>query len=242
MAPALPALKIGLIGDRDESITAHRAIPVALDLASRTSGATIGHAWLATDTIATADDVAAFDGLWCVPGSPYRSINGALYAIGHARRCGVPFLGTCGGFQHGVIEYARSVLGWLDADHAETAQGENRRLVISMLDCALVEASEALTPMLGTRLAQAYGNAVFEESYRCRFGLNPTFVQALAADGLAIAATSADGEARALELRNGHPFYVLALFQPERAALQGRVPPLVGAFAAAALQHRIGVR
>jgi CTP synthase (UTP-ammonia lyase) len=44
-------------------------------------------------------------------------MTGALAAIRHARERRLPFLGTCAGFQHAVVEYARNVLGWLDADH-----------------------------------------------------------------------------------------------------------------------------
>jgi CTP synthase (UTP-ammonia lyase) len=47
-------------------------------------------------------------------------MSGALLAIRYAGENDVPFIGTCGGFQHAVIEYARNVLGWADAAHAET--------------------------------------------------------------------------------------------------------------------------
>jgi CTP synthase (UTP-ammonia lyase) len=229
-------LQIGVVGDRDESITAHRALPLALDLAARSIDRPIEHVWLATDGIASAGHLARFDALWCAPGSPYRNADGALLAIGHAREQRVPFLGTCGGFQHAVIEFARHVLGWDDADHAETAPDDGRRLVISPLTCSLVEASETLAAAPGSRLAQAYGAASFSEGYRCRYGLNPAFVDALVADGsLAVAATGHGGDVRALEATpSAHPFFMLTLFQPEHAALTGRAPPLVVAFARAA--------
>jgi CTP synthase (UTP-ammonia lyase) len=237
------AVSIGVVGDRDDTITAHRALPIALELAARAEGVTVRHEWIATDAIDRAQILARFDGLWCEPGSPYRSMDGALRAIRHARENGAPFLGTCGGFQHAVIEYARHALGWHDADHAETAVGDGHRLVISQLECSLVEASETLNAVVGSRLAAAYGTPTFDEGYRCRFGLNPDFVEALVTGPLAVAATGPEGDVRALELRRGgHPFYVLTLFQPERAALHGRVPPLVRAFVAAAAQHQTGSR
>jgi CTP synthase (UTP-ammonia lyase) len=237
------ALNIGVVGDRDDTITAHRALPVALDLAAQAQGVALRYEWLATRAIDSAQDLTRFDALWCVPGSPYRSTDGALRAIRYARENGVPFLGTCGGFQHAVIEYARHVLGWHDADHAETADGNDRRLVISQLECSLVEASEVLSAVAGSRLAEAYGTPVFGEGYRCRFGLNPEFLEALLSGPLTVAATGPGGDVRALELRRGeHPFCLLTLFQPERAALQGRVPPLVRAFVAAAAEHKSGGR
>jgi CTP synthase (UTP-ammonia lyase) len=238
------ALNIGVVGDRDDSITAHRALPGALDLAAQAEGVALRYEWLATDAIDNdVQRLAPFDALWCVPGSPYRSMDGALRAIRYARERAVPFLGTCGGFQHAVIEYARHVLGWHDADHAETAEGQGRRLVISALECSLVEANETLRAVPGSKLAAAYGAPTFEEGYRCRFGLNPDFLDALLAGPLAVAATGPGGDVRALELQRGaHPFYLLTLFQPERASLQGRAPPLLRAFVAAAALHQTGSR
>jgi CTP synthase (UTP-ammonia lyase) len=234
---------IGVVGDRDDTITAHRALPFALDLAAQAEGVALRYEWLATDAIQSAQDLSPYDALWCVPGSPYRSMDGALRAIRYARENGVPFLGTCGGFQHAVIEYARQVLGWHDADHAETAGGNDRRLVVSQLECSLVEARETLTAVPGSRLAAAYGAPTFDEAYRCRFGLNADFLNALLDGPLAVAATGPGGDIRALELRRDeHPFYLLTLFQPERAALQGRVPPLLRALVAAAAEHKTGSR
>jgi CTP synthase (UTP-ammonia lyase) len=232
-------VRIALVGDRDDGLTAHRAIPVALDLASRGAPQALDYAWLGTERIDGAGALAGFDAVWCVPGSPYRRMEGALTAIRVARERGLPFLGTCGGFQHAVVEVARDVLGWADADHAETAQ--QGRLVVSRLACALVEASETLRAVPGSKLAGAYGAAAFVESYRCRFGLNPQFEAAIVGGPFAIAATGPDGDVRALELR-GHPFFVATLFQPERAALEGRVPPLVAAFVAAATSSPAGGR
>lgn len=62
--------------------------------------------WLATPSIASGDALAEYDAVWVVPGSPYRHPEGAFTAIRYARENSIPFLGTCGGFQHAVIEYA----------------------------------------------------------------------------------------------------------------------------------------
>lgn len=221
-------LRIGLVGDRDDSITAHRAIPRALQLAADERQCALQASWLPTDQIPDRAALQGFDGLWCVPGSPYRDMDGALRAIRVAREAGVPFLGTCGGFQHAVIEFARHELGWTDADHAESSP-EAERAVISLLECGLVEARETLNAVAGSRLAKAYGDAAFSEGYRCRYGLNPRFVTSLLDGGLRVAATGPAGDVRALELAD-HPFFVATLFQPERAALEGRTPPLVRAF------------
>ncbi|HJU50006.1 MAG TPA: CTP synthase [Pseudogulbenkiania sp.] len=229
-------IRIALVGDFDATVPAHQAIPPALQLAAEALDMEVEATWLGTDGIHDPDDARGFHGIWCVPASPYRSMDGALRAIRHARENGVPFLGTCGGFQHAAIEYARHALGWLDAAHAETAP-EAERAVIAPLACALVETQAEVRFVPGTRLALAYGVPSSTEGYRCRFGLNPRFAEELTRGPLRVAARDNDGEVRAVEL-DDHPFFVATLFQPERAALQGLCPPLARAFVQAATsQH-----
>jgi CTP synthase (UTP-ammonia lyase) len=221
-------INIGLIGDYDASITAHQAIPEALRLAAANRGVAVEFEWVPTDEITREQRVSQFDGLWCVPGSPYRSMAGALLAIRFARESCRPFLGTCAGLQHAVIEYARNVLGWSDAEHAETAPAAARP-VISLLECTLVEATESIQLLPDTHIRGAYGRDEIVEGYRCRYGLNPALLRELTSGSLRIAARSQSGEVRALELA-GHPFFVTTLFQPERAALKGVLPPLARTF------------
>jgi CTP synthase (UTP-ammonia lyase) len=219
---------IALIGDYDASVPAHRAIPLALELAAERLALPLAFEWVGTAKITSAARLAHFDGVWCVPASPYRSVDGALTAIRFARETARAFLGTCGGFQHAVLEYARNVLGWADAEHGETAP-HARRLVITALECSLIEVTDTVTLRAGSLLSRAYGRAEIVEGYRCRYGLNPAFLAQITAAGLRIAAEDRNGDVRALELQ-GHPFFVATLFQPERAALRGACPPLAVAF------------
>jgi CTP synthase (UTP-ammonia lyase) len=221
-------MRIGLIGDYDESVTAHQAIPVALRLAMAQADIAGEFAWVATDEIVDVSGMSDFSGLWCVPGSPFRCMDGVLTAIRFARENHRPFLGTCAGFQHAIVEYARNVLEWADADHAETAPGAARP-VIAPLACELVEAVDDVRFRPGSRIASCYGCETSIESYHCRYGLNPEFQEALVSGPLRAAAWDSAGEIRAVELDN-HPFYIATLFQPERAALRGQLPPLVAEF------------
>jgi CTP synthase (UTP-ammonia lyase) len=224
----LKKIKIALVGERDDSVPAHQGIPLSLQLAANSLGLSLTFEWLPTDQIISVESVAGFKGIWCVPATPYRSMDGALLAIRYARENQVPFLGTCGGFQHAIIEYARNVLGWADADHAESSP-DAMRPVISALTCSLVETVEKVTIFPGSGLARIYGTLEIFEGYRCRYGLNPAFSQALLTGPLKGAANDATGEIRAVEL-SGHPFFFATLFQPERAALKGTMSPLVRAF------------
>ncbi|MBD8880558.1 CTP synthase [Rhodanobacter sp. 7MK24] len=232
----MPALQVGLIGDRNDGVIAHRAIPLALQKAAEACEMTVEPVWLPTDTIGDGAALAEFDGLWCVPASPYRDMDAALAAIRVARERHVPFLGTCGGFQHAVIEYARNVLGWRDAEHAETAPDAQRQVIVP-LSCPLVEVTDALRLVEGSRLAKAYGVTEAAEGYHCNYGLNPEFHTALADGPLRINAVDRVGDVRGLEL-DDHPFFVVTLFQHERGALQDRLPPPVRAFVQAMIDTR----
>jgi CTP synthase (UTP-ammonia lyase) len=227
-------VRIGLVGNYSETVQAHEAIPLALGLAAAALDREVAHVWVPTEEIESVNRIAEFDALWCVPGSPYRSMEGALLAIRHAREQAVPFLGTCGGFQHAIIEYARNVLGWSDAEHGESSPDASRA-VISPLSCGLLDDYGTVLLQPGSRIAAAYGTASAAEQYLCRYGVNPQFRSALVSGPLHEVATDEAGDLRAVEL-DGHPFFVASLFQPERAALRGTLPPLVVAFVRAAVR------
>lgn len=222
-------MTIGLIGDRDDEVVAHRAIPRAIELAARDLGVDVDIGWVGTETIdAGSPDLSRFSGLWCVPASPYRSTAGALAGIRFAREREVPFLGTCGGFQHAVLEIAGSLWGVADAKHAEL-DPEAAEAVIAPLECSLIDRAGRVHFQPGSRLALAYGRASAAEEYHCSYGFGVGYRSRLDEGPLRLTAWDDDGDVRGVEL-DGHPFFVATLFQPERAALRGRTPPIVSAF------------
>jgi len=222
--------RLGLVGDRSEGVRAHTAIPIAIRLITEAGIGDVHLDWLATPQLRDARDadLESYDGVWVVPGSPYESMDGALRAIRFARETGRPFLGTCGGFQHALIEYARNVLDMPSADHAES-NPESRQPVIERLSCSLVGARGAVIFARGSALARAYGSARAEESYQCNYGLNPSYARVFDGTRLRVGAVDEAGDARAIEL-DGHPFFVATLFQPELSAFMGHPHPLLRAF------------
>ena len=229
-------IRVGLIGDYNGDVPAHQAIPLALALAARLNGEQIIEpVWLSTSTLATdgVQRLAGFAGLWCVPASPYASMEGALTAIRYARQNHVPFLGTCGGFQHALLEYARNVLGLTEADHAESNPSASLPL-IARLACSLVEQEDRIFLQEGSRTRRIYGVAEIKEPYRCSFGLNPRHEAAFDDGGLRFTGRDLGGEVRVFELAE-HPFFIGTLFQPERSALRGQAHPLISAYVRALL-------
>ncbi len=226
--------RIALIGDFNPEVLAHRAINRSVELLRESGEPTVEATWIDTDTIVPGDDsrFQAFDGFWCVPASPYKNTAGALWAIKYARTRCIPFLGTCGGFQHAMIEIARDIYGLANADHEELNPQTSLPL-IHRLSCSLVEKTRKVLATGCGKFAAICGSEANDEGYCCNFGLNPAY-EALFKNGpLEITARSEEGEVRAVELR-GHPFFLATLFQPERRALSGQLHPLVRAFFAAA--------
>jgi CTP synthase (UTP-ammonia lyase) len=227
-------IHVGLIGDYNPEVTAHIAIPRAIALAAQSLECGAETTWLPTPSLEhnTERLLADYDALWCVPASPYKSMEGALRAIRFARERGVPFLGSCGGSQHVIIESARNVLGLEQANHAES-NTETSLPIIAPLSCSLVEVQGTVYLKAGSRVAAIYGKDEVVEMYHCSFGLNPDYQSLFAQSALCITGVDENGEARVFELE-GHPFFIATLFQPERAALKGVIPPLARAFLQAA--------
>jgi CTP synthase (UTP-ammonia lyase) len=219
-------VRLALVGDYDANVIAHRAIAEALTrAAARVTPAQLQFDWKHTSALGP---LVGYHGVWCVPASPYASERAAIGAIRWARENGIPFLGTCGGFQHAVLEFARNVMGLSGAQHAETAE-DGDCLVISRLSCSLVEVEQTVFAIPGTRLGDIYGSSEIKAGYHCNFGLNREFEKDLERAGMRVAARDTAGEPRAVEL-SSHPFFIGTLFQPERLALKGEDSPVVRAF------------
>jgi CTP synthase (UTP-ammonia lyase) len=178
---------------------------------------------LAADAAACLADA---DGIWGAPGSPFVSELGAEAAIERARTKGVPFIGTCAGFQHAALEFARNVAGIHEAAHTEYgAEGEP---VVWELECSLAGQTLAVR-LLDERLRTIYGADEAIERYYCRFGLNPAYRARLEAAGLRVVGEDRDGEARVISVRD-HPFFVATLFVPQTSSTRSKPHPLVRAF------------
>ena len=195
--------------------------------------------WVGTERLSSrtgAQELAAFDGLLIAPASPYRSQEGALAAIHFARTLDVPLLGTCGGFQHVVLEFARGVLGYADAEHAEVNPGGDR-LFITPLSCSLKGQSMAVALKPGSLAARAYRQEKVTERYYCDFGLNPAYTAELEAAGLEVTGTGPEGEPRIVEL-TGRRFFVGTLFVPQASSTLTAPHDLIVALLEAASRSR----
>jgi CTP synthase (UTP-ammonia lyase) len=227
--------RLALVGDRSESVRAHAKIPVLIDALATGTGPAIEIYWLRSTDITGPHDVAGFDGVWVIPGSPYLNPDGVLTAIQAARTGHIPLLGTCGGFQHVLLEFARGVCGLTAVEHAEENADAAEPLIVP-LACSLFGQESAVVIAPGTVAAKAMGPGQTTERYFCRYGPNADYLEILQSHGLVFSGRDERGEVRVAELPD-HPFYVASLFQPELSSDPTWVHPLIAAFAAAVRSH-----
>jgi CTP synthase (UTP-ammonia lyase) len=244
------AVRIGILGDFNPEFRSHHATTDSLQHAGHKLDLKVESEWIATPTLRDDgankinDILEGFDGLWASPGSPYKSLDGMLRGIEFARRNDWPFLGTCGGFQYALIEFARNVLGIADADSAENHSG-SKNIVIYPVACAVTgrlgdapKLSGAVPEIRlrpGSYLQSFYGKdkEIVTEEFFCNFEVNPEYEWATMEAGFPVVARGAKGEIRAIE-SPAHRFFIATLFQPQLSST-GKTPhPLILAFVQAA--------
>ncbi|MFK8911023.1 glutamine amidotransferase-related protein, partial [Streptomyces sp. YS-3] len=223
------------VGDRSPSVRAHARIPLLLDALAQRDQLVLDAYWIPTQDAESAGVLSGFDAVWLVPGSPYRSESGALAAVRTARERQIPFLGTCGGFQHAVLEFARNVCGLTGVNHAENRPEAENPLIVP-LACSLVGHEGAVKAETGSLAERVLGAERTVERYHCSYGTSPAYLEVLRAHGLRFSGTDEAGDVRIAELP-GHPFFLATLFQPELAGDGTRAHPIIQALARTAVEH-----
>lgn len=231
--------RIALVGDRSPHVVSHTRIPLLLDALTVHDRLVLDAYWIPTEDAAREGALQGFDAVWVVPGSPYRSEEGAVAAVRHARTAGVPFLGTCGGFQHALLEFARNVCRLSRAAHTEYDPDADDPL-ITPLACSLVGHEAAVTIGPGTLAEAAIGSERTVERYFCAYGPSH-HLDTLQAHGLRFSGHDEDGHPRIAELPD-HPFFLATLFQPELSGDGSRPHPVIRALARAAVEQAARTR
>jgi CTP synthase len=184
------------------------------------------------------DSLHELDGILVPGGFGMRGIEGKLIAVKHARETGTPYLGICLGMQCAVIEFARNVLGFQDADSAEFSP-ESSHPVIALLDEQKKVTKMGGTMRLGSfpchimpgsRVAQAYGSELAHERHRHRFEFNNEYRGQFEVAGMSFTGLSPDGHlVEMIEMRD-HPWFVATQAHPEFKSRPIKPHPLFKAF------------
>ena len=172
-------ITIALVGDFDEKIYTHVALNRSIEHCAHGLPYGVEAKWIPTERISTIfSGPLNNSGIWIAPGSPYKNDNGVYEVIQKAREENIPIIGSCGGFQYMIIEYAKNVLKIKDAGHAESEP--NAIPVISKLSCSLKGQQElvSITDKSSWLYDVLQADTVIGKYY-CSYGINPAFQESL---------------------------------------------------------------
>ncbi len=190
------------------------------------------------------------DGILVPGGFGLRGIEGKIKAIQFAREKKIPFLGICLGMQLSMIEFARNVLGYADANSVEFNEDTAYPMIYlidEFIDAGGAQQFRTMTsPMGGTlrlgeyecltkegsKLREAYDASVIFERHRHRYEANPKYRTALEENGMAITGES-NGLIEAVEVID-HPWFLGVQFHPEFTSRLQNPNPTILAFVQAA--------
>jgi len=244
-------VKIALVGKYVQLRDAYLSVSEALKHAGIHHGVEVEIEWVDAEREDIAVALAGVDGVLVPGGFGNRGIEGKIAAVRHARTGGVPYLGICLGMQVAVVEFAREVCGWSDANSGEFDE-ETPHAVIDLLpEQRQIEerggtmrlGADPVHLVPGTRVRAAYGDeAVVYERHRHRYEVNPSLRPQLEQAGLVMSGLSPDGRlVECIELP-GHPWFCASQFHPEFKSRPTRPQPLFRDFVGAALAHRRGAQ
>ena len=192
--------------------------------------------------------LAKADGILVPGGFGGRGVPGKVAAIKWAREKGVPFLGICLGMQCTVIEYARDVLGWKDANSTEFDEKTTHPVIDLMEEQKKVTAKGGTMRLgaypcilkKGSLAAKLYKAQEISERHRHRyeFALGTPMQQAIEKAGLQVSGTSPDGKLVEIVELPKHPYFIAGQFHPEFKSRPTDPHPLFKGLVAAALKQR----
>lgn len=228
---------IGLVGKYVQLHDAYLSVAEALRHAGYVYGARVQIKWIDSETINNenaAESLAGCDGLLVPGGFGNRGIEGMIATARYARTSNVPYLGICLGMQIAVIEFARSVLGYKDANSGEFDENSNHKVIDFMPD-QNAEINKGGTMRLGaypckiapnTMMYQCYKADEISERHRHRYEFNNDYRTEMTDKGLVISGTSPDNHIVETVEVPENDFYVGVQFHPEFKSRPNKAHPL----------------
>jgi CTP synthase (UTP-ammonia lyase) len=237
-------LNIAIIGDYDGAYAPHLATEKAVLHAANLLAIEPKITWMDTLELkgAASKQLVPFDAIWCGPGSPYKSMEGAMEVIQYARENNIPFLGTCSGFQHVIVEYVRNVLKQKTATHQEYEPNATDAAV-NLLNCAIKTDFIHIILDETSKAFRFYGKKdKITEATHCNYGLNLVYQAPLHANGLKIVGFDKENhKARVVEIAE-NDFFVATLYLPQMISKENMPHPLVNSLLEAAIQKNLRIK
>ena len=217
---------IGLIGKYIELQDAYKSILESFIHAGAMNDCKVKVVYVHSEFITdqnVAEKLRELDGLLVAPGFGFRGVEGKVTAVKYARENNLPFFGICLGLQMAAIEFARNVLGILDADSTEM-RSDTRNPVIDMMEEQKKITIKGGTMRLGsypchikenTLAHRIYGKTDISERHRHRWEFNNAYLNRFENAGMiASGINPASGLVEIMELPS-HPFFIGVQYHPE---------------------------
>ncbi len=239
---------IGLVGKYVELQDAYKSIDEALQQAAIYNGRKLNLKHIQSERIDennVAATLAGLDAIVVAPGFGTRGVDGKLHTLKYAREHDIPMLGICLGMQCTMIEIARNVLGWEDANTTEIDPNSAHKVIDIMEDQKSVVnlggtmrlGSYKCHLEQGTKIAEAYGTTDIEERHRHRFEFNNKYKEDFRAVGVVFSGHNPDsGLVESVELPD-KKWYVAVQFHPEYNSTVVCPHPLFMSFVKAAIDE-----
>ncbi|MGQ0828538.1 MAG: CTP synthase [Bacteroidota bacterium] len=240
-------VRIGLVGKYVELKDSYKSISESFIHAGAANDCKVSIEWIHSESINDENVNEKFKGLRGIlvaPGFGQRGIEGKISAIKFARENNVPFLGICLGMQCAVIEFARNVLGFKDANSTEMNPGTTNPVI------DLLEAQKKITRKGGTMRLGAYPCNISEDSkawgiykhkeiterHRHRYEFNNEYLQDFEKAGMLASGINPEvGLVEVVEIKD-HPWFVGVQFHPEYKSTVANPHPLFVHFVKAAVE------
>jgi CTP synthase len=248
MDRATEELTVGIVGKYVDLPDAYLSVVEALRHGAAANDVKLDLRWIPAEDVDGLLGSSYLDGVHgiVVPGGfGYRGVEGKVQAVRFAREERIPFLGLCLGLQCAVIEYARAVLGYQDANSTEFAPTTSHPVIDLMADQVDVEDKGGTMRLgvypakleAGSLAAELYDESLIYERHRHRWEVNNRFRKELEAAGMRLSAVSPDDRLVEMIELPSHPFFIASQFHPEFKSRPDTPHPMFAGFIAAAVAH-----
>ena len=241
-------VEIAIVGKYIQLHDAYLSVVEALKHGGIAKHASVKIRWIDSEEVTDSSTEKIFenvDGILVPGGFGTRGTEGKIQAIRYARENKIPFLGICLGMQMTIVEFARHVLGYKDANSIELDH-KTKHPVIALMPEQNGVVNLGGTLRLGaypcvvkadTKAEAFYGESVINERHRHRYEVNNDYREQLEASGMVLSGLSPDGHiVEMIELAD-HPYFIGTQGHPELKSRPNYAHPLFRGLVEAAVQY-----
>ena len=243
---------IALVGKYTQLHDSYLSVVEALHHGGFANDAEVSIKWVDSEKLEKeperiGEKLGEIDGMIIPGGFGSRGTEGMILAAQYARINGIPFLGICLGMQMALVEFARNVVGWKDANSSELDPETFHPVIdlmpeqagVTQLGGTMRLGAYPCVLKRGSLAHRLYGSDKISERHRHRYEVNNEMREQLAAAGLTFSGISPDGRIVEMIEWNAHPYYIGTQGHPEFKSRPNRAHPLFAGLVMAAVNRRV---